>query len=134
LVLASFHGGMRRPAPVEWALALSVYGLVAAVLVVVGRHGSPAKRAGCLGAAAAVVWSVDASFVKQLTDTLQLHGFLGAFDHCPLYALVASGILGAVLTRPHLAPDHFPGDQNTDGARANANGTMPQGQARRIMH
>jgi drug/metabolite transporter (DMT)-like permease len=42
---------------------------------------------------------VDASFVKQLTDTLQLHGLLGVFDHWPLYALVVTGILGAVLTQ-----------------------------------
>jgi hypothetical protein len=99
LVLAGFHGGMRMPKPVEWAVAVSVWSLVAGVLVAVGRRGSPARRAGCLGAAAAVVWSVDDSFVKQLTDTLQLHGFLGAFDHWPLYALVVSGILDGVLTQ-----------------------------------
>jgi hypothetical protein len=99
LVVANFHGGTRVPKPVEWAVAVSVWGSAAALLVVVGQHGSPARRAGCIGAAAAVVWSVDASFVKQLTDTLQLHGVLGAFDHWPLYALVVSGILGAVLTQ-----------------------------------
>lgn len=99
LAVASFHGGTRVPKAVEWAAALSVWSLVAAVLVVVGQRGSPARRAGCIGAAAAVVWSVDASFVKQLTDTLQLHGFLGVFDHWPLYALVVTGILGAVLTQ-----------------------------------
>jgi drug/metabolite transporter (DMT)-like permease len=99
LVLADFHGGMRTPHVLEWAVALSACGLVAAVLLAVGRSGSPARRAGCIGAAAAVVWAVDASFVKQLTDTLHLHGFLGAFDHWPLYALVVSGILGAVLTQ-----------------------------------
>jgi len=45
------------------------------------------------------VWSVDASFVKRLTDVLQQHGILGVFDHWPLYALVITGILGAVLTQ-----------------------------------
>jgi hypothetical protein len=99
LAVANFHGGTRAPKPIEWAVALSVWSFVAAALVVVGRRGSPARRAGCIGAAAAVVWSVDASFVKQLTDTLQLHGFLGVFDHWPLYALVVTGILGAVLTQ-----------------------------------
>ena len=99
LALASFHGGTRMPKPVEWIVALSVWTSVAAVLLVAGRSGSPARRAGCIGAAAAVVWSVDASFVKQLTDTLQLHGLLGALAHWPLYALVVSGILGAVLTQ-----------------------------------
>lgn len=42
---------------------------------------------------------MDASVVKQLTDVLQLHGLLGVFDHWPLYALVVTGILGAVLTQ-----------------------------------
>ncbi len=99
LGVANFHGGARNPRAVEWAAALSVWSFVAAVLVVVGQRGSPARRAACLGAAAAVVWSVDASFVKKLTETLQHHGILGVFDHWPLYALVVSGILGAVLTQ-----------------------------------
>ncbi len=99
LAVAHFHGATHAPKTTEWAAVLAVWGLAAAALLLVGRRGSPARRAGCIGAAAAVVWSVDASFVKQLTETLQQHGFLGAFDHWPLYALVISGILGAVLTQ-----------------------------------
>ena len=99
LAAANFHGGTRVPGTVEWAVAVLVWGFVAAILVVVGQRGSPARRAACIGAAAAVVWSLDASFVKQLTDVLQLHGVLGVFDHAPLYALVVTGILGAVLTQ-----------------------------------
>jgi hypothetical protein len=99
LGLANFHSGTRVPKPLEWAVALSVWSVVAAVLVVIGQRGSPARRAGCLGAAAAVVWSVDASFVKQLTDTLHQHGLVGVFVHWPLYALVVTAILGAVLTQ-----------------------------------
>jgi hypothetical protein len=99
LAAADFHGGTRVPGAVEWAVAVVVWGFVAAILVVVGQRGSPARRAACIGAAAAVVWSVDASFVKQLTDVLQLYGVLGVFVHWPLYALVVTGILGAVLTQ-----------------------------------
>jgi hypothetical protein len=99
LGIAHFHGATHLSKTREWATVLPVWSLVAAVLVLVGRRGSPARRAGCIGAAAAVVWSVDASFVKELTQTLQQHGFLGAFDHWPLYALVISGIVGAALTQ-----------------------------------
>lgn len=99
LGLANFHGGTRVPKALDWAVALSVWSLVAAVLVAMGQRGSPARRAGCLGAAAAVVWSVDASFVKKLTDTLHQHGVVGVFVHWPLYALAVTAILGAVLTQ-----------------------------------
>ena len=99
LGLANIHGGLRVPKPLDWAAALSVWSVVAAVLVVTGQHGSPVRRAACLGAAAAVVWSVDASFVKQLTDVLHQHGVVGVFVHWPLYALIVTAILGGVLTQ-----------------------------------
>ncbi|MFZ0088460.1 MAG: DMT family transporter [Solirubrobacteraceae bacterium] len=99
LVAAKFHGGTREPKAWEWAIALTAGIIVAGGLLAFGRRGSPARRASCIGAAAAVVWAIDASFVKKLTDVLQVHGVLGAFDHWPLYALVVSGILGAVLTQ-----------------------------------
>lgn len=99
LVVAKVHGGTRSPKVLDWAVALSVWTLAAAALFVLGQRGSPARRAGCIAAAAAVVWSVDASFVKKLTDTLHQHGLLGVFVHWPLYALVFSGILGSVLTQ-----------------------------------
>ena len=99
LAVANFREGTREPKAWEWAVALSVCSLVAAILLVLARNGSPARRAGSIGAAAALVWSVDASFVKRLTDVLQQHGILGVFDHWPLYALVITGILGAVLTQ-----------------------------------
>ena len=99
LIAADFHGGTRVPGAVDWAVAVLVFGFAAAVLVAVGQRGSPVRRAACIGAAAAVVWSVDASFVKQLTDTIQLYGILGVFDHWPLYALAVTAVLGAVLTQ-----------------------------------
>jgi hypothetical protein len=99
LGLANFHGGTRIPKALDWAVALSVWSIVAGVLVVIGRRGSAARKAACLGAAAAVVWSVDASFVKKLTDTLHQHGVAGVFVHWPLYALAVTAVLGAVLTQ-----------------------------------
>jgi hypothetical protein len=52
-----------------------------------------------LGAAAGLVWSVDASFVEQTTNALQLHGWLGLFTQWSLYALAVTGILGITLTQ-----------------------------------
>lgn len=99
LPIANVHGGTREPATSEWIVALSVWTAATALLWLAGQRGSPSRRAACLGASAALVWSVDASFVKKTTDTLQLHGFPGMFAHWPVYGLVVTGILGTVLTQ-----------------------------------
>jgi putative transposase len=82
----------------------SVWSFVAAVLVVAGQRGSPARRAGCIGAAAAVVWSVDASFVKQFTDTLQLHGFWGRLTTGRSTRWWSPGFWARCSPRPPLTP------------------------------
>ena len=58
------------------------------------RRGSPARRAALFGAATAVVWSVDAAFVKQAVDVLARSGLLGLLIHWPLYAMIATGVAG----------------------------------------
>jgi hypothetical protein len=67
------------------------------VLLIASRWGSPARRAALLGAAAALVWAVDAAFVKAATEVLAHEGWSGLFVHWPVYAVVASGVLGTVL-------------------------------------
>lgn len=99
LAVASAHGQARVPGALAWVIALSACSAGTVMLVLAGRRGSPAWRAGCLGAAAGVVWSVDASFVEQTTNTLALHGWLGMLTHWSLYALAITGILGISLTQ-----------------------------------
>jgi hypothetical protein len=67
------------------------------VLLALSRYGSPARRAALFGAATAVVWSVDAAFIKQAVDELARGGMLGLLTHWPLYAMIATGVLGTVL-------------------------------------
>jgi hypothetical protein len=43
------------------------------------------------------VWSVDAAFVKQTVDVLAHDGLLGLLAHWPLYAMIATGVLGTIL-------------------------------------
>jgi len=71
--------------------------LVILVLLVLSRWGSPARRAALLGAAAALVWAIDAAFVKAATEVLAHQGWSGLFVHWPIYAVVVSGVLGTVL-------------------------------------
>ena len=67
------------------------------VLLIASRWGSPARRAALLGAAAALVWAIDAAFVKAATEVLAHQGWSGLFLHWPVYAVVVSGVLGTVL-------------------------------------
>ena len=85
-----------RPLPTG-SCAVGSRGLLVVVLVVLSRWGSPPRRAALLGAAAALVWAIDAAFVKSATDVLANDGWGAIFLHWPLYAVVASGILGTVL-------------------------------------
>jgi len=68
-------------------------------LLLLSRYGSPARRAALFGAATAVVWSVHAAFVNQTVDVLAHSGLLGVLVHWPLYAMIATGVLGTVLLR-----------------------------------
>ena len=97
LVLASPTEGTHVPDARQWILAVGTRGLAVLVLLLLSRYGSPARRAALFGAAAAVVWSVDAAFVKQAVDVLAHGGLVGLLTHWPLYALIVTGVLGTVL-------------------------------------
>ena len=97
LVLASPSEGTHVPSAGQWILAVSTRGLAVLVLLALSRYGSPARRAALFGAATAVVWSVDAAFVKQTVDVLARGGVLGLLTHWPLYAMIATGVLGTIL-------------------------------------
>ena len=81
----------------DWVWALSTRGVVILVLVLLSRMGSPARRAALLGAAAALVWAIDAAFVKAATDLLSKSGVTALLVHWQLYAVIASGVLGTIL-------------------------------------
>ena len=97
LLLASPSEGAHVPGAGQWVVAVSTRGLAVLVLLLLSRYGSPARRAALFGAATAVVWSVDAAFVKQAVDVLAHGGLLGLLTHWPLYAMIATGVLGTVL-------------------------------------
>ena len=97
LVAAHPQGGHGRPTVYAWVVALSTRGALIVILLVLSRWGSPARRAALLGAAAGLVWAIDAAFVRAGTEILAHDGWGGLFLHWPVYAVVASGILGTVL-------------------------------------
>jgi drug/metabolite transporter (DMT)-like permease len=113
LIVASPTEGTHVPSARQWILAVSSRGLIVIVLLLLSRYGSPARRAALFGAATAVVWSVDAAFVKQTVDELARSGVLGLLVHWPLYAMIATGVLGTVLLQGAFAVGPLAASQAT---------------------
>jgi drug/metabolite transporter (DMT)-like permease len=97
LVVAHPQEGHGHPSATAWIVAVGSRSVVVVVLVVLSRWGSPARRAALLGAAAALVWAIDAAFVKSATEVLARDGWSGLLVHWPLYGVVVTGVLGTVL-------------------------------------
>jgi len=113
LVIASPAPGTRVPDAGQWILAVSTRAAAVAALLVLAHYGSPARRAALFGAATAVVWSVDAAFVKQTVDVLAHSGPLGLVTTWPLYAMIATGILGTALLQGAYAAGPLAASQAT---------------------
>jgi hypothetical protein len=97
LVVASPTEGDHVPNDGQWIVAVVSRGAIVLALLLLSRYGSPARRAALFGAATAVIWSVDAAFVKQTVDELARSGVLGVLTGWPLYAMIATGVLGTAL-------------------------------------
>ena len=103
-LLASQPSEGHRVATVgDWVWALSIRGAVIVLLLMLSRRGSPARRAALLGCAAALMWAIDAAFVKAATDLLSQSGWTALLTHWQLYAVVASGVLGTLLLQAAFA-------------------------------
>ena len=97
LLAAHPEEGHRSPTVGAWVWALSTRGVLVLLCVAVSRTGSPTRRAAALGTGAALVWSIDAAFVKATTDLLSREGWSALFVHWPLYSIALTGVLGTLL-------------------------------------
>jgi hypothetical protein len=97
LLFAAPTEGAHAPSPGQWMVAISTRGAMVIALIALSRRGSPVRRAALFGAATAVVWSVDAAFVKETVDELARRGALGLVLHWPLYGMIATGVGGTIL-------------------------------------
>jgi drug/metabolite transporter (DMT)-like permease len=113
LVVASPTEGAHVPSAGQWIVAISTRGVIVLALLLLSRYGSPSRRAALFGAATAVVWSVDAAFVKQTVDVLAHGGLLGLLVHWPLYAMIATGVLGTILLQGAYAVGPLAASQST---------------------
>ncbi len=99
-------GGHAQPTSSAWIGATVATGGAAAILALVGRSGSPVRRAAALGAATAILWALVATFIKAMTDTLTQFGPVGMFTHWPVYALIVVSIAAELLDQAalHVGP------------------------------
>jgi uncharacterized membrane protein len=102
LTAAEPHGGHLQPDAADWAFALAVFGGAVAMLTIVARWGSPVRRAALYATAASITWALMAALLKATTNVLAASGPVGMLEHWPIYALIASGVLGSVLQQAAL--------------------------------
>ncbi len=102
LTAAEPHGGHPQPHAANWASALAFFGGAIVVLAVMARRGSPLRRAALYATAASITWALMAAFIKVTTNLLAASGWVGMLEHWPIYALIASGVLGSVLQQAAL--------------------------------
>ena len=106
IVAAEPQGGQATPNGGDWLASILTCAGVAALLALLGTRGSPTRRAVLLATSSSVVWALEATFIKSMTDTVTQHGIGGAFLRWPVYAVAVAGVAGTLLTQAalHVGP------------------------------
>lgn len=91
---------LRWFAPGAWCAAVVV------LLVLGGLRGSPSRRATMWGAATAILWALEAAYIKECTDIISNWGYAGLLTRWPFYAFVVCGVTGLLCeqTALHVGP------------------------------
>ena len=91
----------------EWAVTLAVFGLLAAVLIVLGGRGDLRRKAALFGAAAGVLYALSAAMWKPTADAFESGGLGGMFSDWELYAFAAAAVIAFVVQQISLATGHL---------------------------
>ncbi|MBD0711568.1 MULTISPECIES: DMT family transporter [unclassified Streptomyces] len=98
LIAARPHGGNSQAPMVSWVPALVLCLGAMAGLVAVARRLSPgARRAACLGSAAAVGNALTAALMKSAANTFSAHGFTAFLTVWQTYGFALCGVLAILL-------------------------------------
>ena len=97
---ASTSSSLRWTAPGVWC------GVAVVALVLLGVGGSPGRRAAMWGSATAVLWALEAAYIKECTDLITRGGFAGLLTRWPFYAFIVCGVAGLLSeqTALHVGP------------------------------
>jgi drug/metabolite transporter (DMT)-like permease len=106
LIATSPHAHGRAPTSTAWTTPAILCVAAVALLVGFAQRGSPARKAALFASATAVMWALEATFIKATTDSISALGFWGAFERWPIYALIVGGALGLLCEQAalHVGP------------------------------
>ena len=94
-------GGKENASNTEWAVAITALGVICALLLVLGRQGTPTRVAAVYGTVAGILFGLSAALTKPTLD--MLHQSVGEMlSHWQCYALAVAGVLGFVLQQVSL--------------------------------
>lgn len=93
LIASSPHGGSAPPTS-SWLSPSMVCLVSVGVLVVMAQRGSPRRKAALFASATAIMWALEATYIKISTDVLSTVGVGGLFTRWPIYALIIAGVVG----------------------------------------
>ena len=94
-------GGKENASNSEWAVAIIGLGVICALLLVLGRQGTPTRVAAVYGTVAGILFGLSAALTKPTLD--MLHQSVGEMlSHWQCYALAVAGVLGFVLQQVSL--------------------------------
>jgi hypothetical protein len=87
----------------EWAVAVTVFTLIAVALYVAGGRGSVVRKAALYGASAGVLFGLSASLCKPTMEILGDDGVAAVLESWELYAFAGAGIIAFVVQQLSLA-------------------------------
>ena len=98
LTIAEPSGGHDDAPLREWLVAIGACALICVPLVLLGRHGTPSRRAAMLGIATGVLFALSAALTKVVADEFE-HGVFEIFADWHLYALIVVGYASMTLNQ-----------------------------------
>jgi drug/metabolite transporter (DMT)-like permease len=94
LVMTSPSSGTSRVTSSTWWLSSFVVTILAGVVTVSTSRSSQRIRAAGWGAVTALLWALEAAFIKAMTDSFASYGLWHSFSKWPVYAVIVCGVAG----------------------------------------
>ena len=106
LVIAAPRGPLGEPSASRWVAPSAATLILVLVAIAFARTATPSRRAGAYATAAALLWALEATFIKAATDILASRSLASLLTSWPLYALVVCGVLGLIAEQAalHVGP------------------------------